>query len=67
MKPEEISKLLEAIPKCEKCESGEFRIAYRDVILTGCDEHIVEIVEHLKKDKFFQYYKSFAPYYDVVN
>ena len=56
MKRQELEEYLDSLPPCKKCEKADLRLIFEDLVLIGCEKHIVEVAELIKNSEFFKKY-----------
>lgn len=56
MNKDDLEEYLTALPHCDKCESSDMRLIFEDVVLVGCEEHIIAVAELIKNSDFFRKY-----------
>ena len=56
MKRSDLEEYIDALPSCEKCEEADLRLIFEDLVLIGCEKHIIEIAELIKSSEFFKKY-----------
>jgi len=56
MNREDLEDFLDTLPHCDKCAQADLRLIFEDLVLIGCEEHIIEIAELIKNSDFFKKY-----------